>query len=131
VLDPPGFALEGYDVIGGWRDRVRSLDQGERVKADRDGRRVGYKLGPAVDASGDFETAGHFRDFEEFRTLLAHQQARITASLAERLLSFGTGRDLGFSDREAIGQIVQALGPTGGTRDLVLLVVQSEPFLSK
>jgi hypothetical protein len=131
VLDPPGFALEGYDVIGGWRDRVRSLDQGERIKADRDGRRVGYKLGPLVDASGDFETAGHFRDFEEFRTLLSHQQGRVTASLAARLLSFGTGRDLGFSDRDAIDHIVQSLGQSGGTRALLLLVVQSEPFLSK
>ncbi len=131
VLDPPGFALEAYDVIGGWRERVRSLDQGERIKADRDGRRVGYKLGPLVDASGDFEAAGHFRDFEEFRALLARQQERITASLAGRLLSFGTGRDLGFSDREAIARMVQALGPAGGTRALLLLVVQSEPFLSK
>jgi hypothetical protein len=131
VLDPPGFALEGYDVIGGWRERVRSLDQGERIKADRDGHRVGYKLGPAVDASGDFESAGHFRDFEEFRALLGHQQARVTAALAARLLSFGTGRDLGFSDREAIDRMVQALGPAGGTRALLLLVVQSEPFMSK
>ncbi len=131
VLDPPGFALESFDVIGGWRDRVRSLTKGDYVKADRDGRRVGYRLGPAVDASGDFEAAGHFRDFEEFRGLLAHQQARITASLAARLLSFGTGRDLGFSDRDAIDRIVQALGPAGGTRALLLLVVQSEPFLSK
>ena len=131
VLDPPGFALKGYDVIGGWRERVRSINKGEYVKADRDGRRVAYRLGPAVDASGDFESAGHFRDFEEFRALLSHQQPRITANLAARLLSFGTGRDLGFSDRDAIDRIVQALGPAGGTRALLLLVVQSEPFLSK
>ena len=131
VLDPPGFALEGYDVIGGWRERVRSLDQGERITADRDGRRVGYKLGPAADASGDFEAAGHFKDFEEFRALLAQQQGRVTANLAARLLSFGTGRDLGFSDREAIARMVQELGPAGGTRALLLLVVKSEPFLSK
>ena len=53
VIDPPGFALESFDVIGGWRDRVRSLDKGDKVKADRFGQRVSYKFGPAVDASGE------------------------------------------------------------------------------
>src|SRR6185436_1877380 len=30
-IDPPGFALESFDVIGGWRDRYRSLGVGDRV----------------------------------------------------------------------------------------------------
>jgi hypothetical protein len=34
---------------------------------------------------------GSFHDFEDFRTLLLSQQERITANLAARLLSFGTG----------------------------------------
>jgi hypothetical protein len=131
IIDPPGFALERFDVIGGWRDRVRSLDQGERVKADRDGHRVGYKLGPAVDASGDLVGVGPFHDFEEFRTLLLGQQERITANLAARLLSFGTGRDLGFSDRAVIAALVKQLGPGGGVRALIHLVVHSDAFLSK
>ena len=28
-IDPPGFALESFDVIGGWRDRYRALGDGE------------------------------------------------------------------------------------------------------
>ena len=24
-IDPPGFALESFDVIGGWRDYYRSI----------------------------------------------------------------------------------------------------------
>jgi hypothetical protein len=131
VIDPPGFALESFDVIGGWRDRVRSLDQGERIKADRFGQRVAYKLGPPVDPSGEIVGVGAFKDFEEFRTLLQGRQPQITANLAARLLAFGTGRDMGFSDRAVIARLVKQLGPTGGVRDLVHLVVQSELFLSK
>ncbi len=131
VIDPPGFALESFDVIGGWRERVRSLDQGERVKADRFGQRVGYKLGPAVDPSGEIVGAGAFKDFEEFRGLLAKQQERVTANLVARLLVFGTGREMGFSDRPVIARLVKQLGPQAGVRDLLHAAVQSEIFLSK
>jgi hypothetical protein len=131
VIDPPGFALESFDVIGGWRDRVRSLDRGERIKADRDGRRVAYKLGPAVDASGELVGAGAFKGFEEFRGLLLSQQDRVTANLVSRLLAFGTGREMGFSDRAVIARMVRQVGPGGGVRDLLHLAVQSEIFLGK
>jgi mono/diheme cytochrome c family protein len=131
VIDPPGFALESFDVIGGWRDRVRSLDKGDRIKADRFGQRVGYKLGPAVDPSGDLVGAGTFKDFEEFRALLAKQQERITANLLSRVLAFGTGREMGFSDRAVISRLVKQAGPDAGVRDLLHLAVQSEIFLSK
>ena len=30
LIDPPGFALENFDVIGGWRDHYRSIGNGER-----------------------------------------------------------------------------------------------------
>jgi hypothetical protein len=131
VIDPPGFALESFDVIGGWRDRVRSLDKGDRIKADRFGQRVGYKLGPAVDAGGEIVGSGAFKDFEEFRTQLEKQQDRVTTNLITRLLTFGTGREMGFSDRAVIARIVKQLGPKGGVRDLLHLAVQSEIFLSK
>jgi hypothetical protein len=131
VIDPPGFALESFDVIGGWRDRVRSLDQGDRIKADRFGQRVGYKLGPAVDPSGEIVGAGAFKDFEEFRGLLEKQQDRITANLVARFLAFGTGREMGFSDRAVIARLVKQAGPNAGVRDLLHQAIQSEIFLSK
>ncbi|MEX2025753.1 MAG: DUF1592 domain-containing protein, partial [Pirellulaceae bacterium] len=48
-IDPPGFALENFDVIGGWRDHYRSIGSGEPVTVN--GRRVRYKNGPPVDAA--------------------------------------------------------------------------------
>ncbi|MEZ0277256.1 MAG: DUF1592 domain-containing protein, partial [Roseimicrobium sp.] len=37
-IDPAGFALESFDVIGGWRERYRSKDKGERPAAKIDNR---------------------------------------------------------------------------------------------
>ena len=53
-IDPPGFALESYDVIGGWRERYRSLDRGEPVpnKFASLGTPVAYRNGQAVDPFG-------------------------------------------------------------------------------
>ena len=48
-----------------------------------------------------------------------------------RVLIFGTGREMGFSDRATIARIVKQLGSTGGVRDLLHAAVQSDIFLSK
>ena len=54
VIDPPGFALESFDPIGGWRERFRSLGEGDKVDDEVFGRKVRYKLGQPVDAAGAF-----------------------------------------------------------------------------
>ena len=52
-IDPPGFALENYDVIGGWRERYRFVaEQKDRVNnrtgaARQISRRLAVRLGPA------------------------------------------------------------------------------------
>src|SRR5207253_5813133 len=33
-IDPPGFALESFDVIGGWRDYYRTTGRGDAVTVD-------------------------------------------------------------------------------------------------
>src|SRR5436190_1535797 len=48
-IDPPGFALENFDVIGGWRDHYRSIGKGGPAVVN--GRKVRYLNGPAVDAA--------------------------------------------------------------------------------
>ena len=44
-IDPPGFALENFDVMGKWRERYRSFDTGEEVSSQVADRDVRYKLG--------------------------------------------------------------------------------------
>jgi hypothetical protein len=132
VIDPPGFALENYDVIGGWRERFRSLGEGEPVNLRVEGRKVRYRLGPPVDAAGQLVSGESFKDFAEFQKLLLAAQDQVVQCLTEKLLMFATGRDLGFSDRPEIARIVAQSKKSGhGVRDLVHLVVQSPVFLSK
>ncbi|OAI56531.1 hypothetical protein AYO49_04105 [Verrucomicrobiaceae bacterium SCGC AG-212-N21] len=132
VIDPPGFALENYDVIGGWRDRFRSLGEGEQVSVRIEGRKVRYRLGPPVDAAGQLPSGVAFKDFPEFQKLLVASQDRVTQCVSEKLLTFATGREMGFSDRADISRIVTASKEKNhGIRELVHLVVQSPLFLNK
>ena len=122
AIDPPGFALESYDVIGGWREVFR-------VYRKRKGKIV-LNSGPPVDASGETTDGGKFANFADFQKLLLTRPERITHTIAEKLLTFSSGRELGFSDREEVNRIVSQL-KTGGMRDLVELVVASPIFQTK
>jgi hypothetical protein len=132
VIDPPGFALENYDVIGGWRERFRSIEKGEQVKLKIEGRNVRYRLGPPVDAAGELASGDKFSNMADFQKLLLAGQDRVARCVAEKLLTFATGRTLGFSDRSEIEKLVATSKAKGhALRDLIHAVVQSEVFLSK
>lgn len=131
-IDPPGFALESFNPIGGFRDRYRSLGDGDRIDTKVNGRNVRYRLGPDVDPSGQLADGRAFDDFDRFRDLLASDPDHLAHTLAEKLLVFATGRELGFSDRAALDSLVaESAKGEHGVRDLVHLVVQSEVFRSK
>ncbi|MCB1089091.1 MAG: DUF1592 domain-containing protein, partial [Verrucomicrobiae bacterium] len=105
VIDPPGFALESFDPIGGWREHFRSLGEGEKVDLEVNGRKVRYKVGPPVDAAGTFPDGATFGGYLEFRDILAADQERLARTLTTKLLVFATGREMGFSDRPIIDRI--------------------------
>lgn len=133
-IDPPGFALESFDVIGGWRDRYRSLGAGDRVDrfADAGGRiRVQYKHGPPVDASGALAGGAPFRDIREFKALLMKDPDGLAAALASKLLAYALGRAVGFSDRDDVARIVTSVRPKHyGFRSLIHEIVASPTFRS-
>ncbi|MCA9268622.1 MAG: DUF1585 domain-containing protein, partial [Planctomycetales bacterium] len=131
-IDPPGFAMENFNPIGGWRDRFRSLGDGDRVEAVVNGRKVRYRVGPPVDATGQLADGRKFNGFAEFQTMLAADEDRLARTLAVKLLTFGAGREMGFSDREEIERIVAESRRQGhGSRDLIKLVVASDIFRHK
>lgn len=131
-IDPPGFALESFDPIGGFRRRYRSTGAGDKVDLQVDGRDVRYRLGPAVDSSGVLPSGQKFEDFVQFRDLLAADADRLAKAFVSKLLTFGTGRAPGFSDRETIdGIVVQSASQGHGLRDLMHLVIHSEIFRNK
>lgn len=131
-IDPPGFALEDFNPIGGFRSYYRSLGDGERVDREILGRKVNYKQGPEVDSSGTLNGNQSFKNFREFRDQLARNEHMLTTAFVNKLLTFATGRELGFSDREEIEKIVaRALSEKHGVRDLFHDVVQSRLFQTK
>ncbi|QDT05686.1 hypothetical protein K227x_40890 [Rubripirellula lacrimiformis] len=132
MIDPPGFALESFNPIGGYRDRFRSLGEGEKVDLQIKQRRVQYRLGQAVDASGEMQDGRKFDGFVQFRQRLAADEDALARSLATKFLTFATGREMGFSDRPMIDRMVAESKQRGhGVRDILELVVTSEAFLNK
>lgn len=131
VLDPPGFALESFSPIGAWRDRFRSMGEGEKVDLVIDARKVRYRLGQPVDASGQLTDGETFDGFLQFRELIAERDEELARSLAQKFLTFGTGRELGFSDRKIIDRIVAKAAPEFRVADLLHACVQSEIFRTK
>ena len=133
-IDPPGFALESFDVIGGWRDRYRSLGAGDRVErfTDPDHRmRVHYKLGPPVDPSGALTDGTAFKEIRDFKKLLLRDPDGLARALAGKLFAYGLGRSIGFSDREDIQRIVATVKTKNyGFRTLVHEIIQSPTFRS-
>ena len=132
MIDPPGFAMESFNPIGGWRDRFRSMGDGEKVNLVINARKVRYKLALPVDASGELPSGEAFRDFFEYRDWLASQESTLATALVKKFLTFATGREMGFSDRPEINQIVIDASSKGyRIKDLLLACVQSEIFRSK
>jgi hypothetical protein len=130
-MDPPGFALESFDVMGAQRDRYRSLGQGDEVKAIVGVREVRYRLGPAIDPTGDLAGAP-FADIAGLRALLLKDQTQIARNLTRRLLTHATGAGISFSDRTAIETMLAGTRANGhGLRSLIHAVVQSEQFRCK
>ena len=84
-----------------------------------------------MDSSGIYGQT-EFNGFREFRDLLAADNELLTKTFVEKLLTFATGRELGFSDRPEVQQIVDhAIREKAGIQDLFHLVIQSEVFRTK
>lgn len=133
MIDPPGFALESFDPIGGWRANFRRLGDGEKpVERFAGAKKISYKVGPPVDATGELQDGRTFDGFIQYRDLIAAEKDMLAKAFLTKLLTFSTGREMGFSDRPEINTLVQKAAEKGyGVRDLILLTVTSEIFRRK
>ena len=108
-IDPLGFALENFDAVGAWRTE--------------------YGKNLPVDPSGRMPSGEAFDDIRQLRTLLIQRHEQFTRSLTKKLMTYALGRELEIGDRPAIDQILAELeAKQAGLRDLIRLVVLSEPF---
>ena len=87
VIDPLGFALENFDVIGGWR----SVDP----------------QGRPIDATGTTTSGAPIEGLPGLRALLLDDPERFPRTVTEKLLGYALGRRLEHYDRPAVRRIVR------------------------
>jgi mono/diheme cytochrome c family protein len=133
IIDPAGFALENFDVMGGFRTRYRATGEGQpEPGVGRNGSSFTWHYGPEVDASGELPDGRKFRDVRELKALLAADEPKLARNLAKQFLIYGTGTAPRFADREQMDQLLErAKGQQYGVRAILHEVVQSPMFQTK
>jgi mono/diheme cytochrome c family protein len=109
VIDPLGFALENFDVIGGWRTHD--------------------ERGNAVDSHGQTSGGARIDGLAGLRTLLLEDPERFPRTVTSKLLTYALGRRLEYYDQPAVRQIVRdASDEEYRWSSLILGIVESVPF---
>jgi Protein of unknown function (DUF1592)/Protein of unknown function (DUF1588)/Protein of unknown function (DUF1587)/Protein of unknown function (DUF1585)/Protein of unknown function (DUF1595)/Planctomycete cytochrome C len=122
-IDPLGFALESFDVIGGWREKYRALSE-PTPKA-----RAKLIDGQPVNPADEWAGVGRFNSFQEFRELVKKREDLVIQNLANKLATFALGRQPGFADREPLRAIAaKARKNQSGISTLVLDLITSPVF---
>lgn len=122
-IDPYGFALENFDVIGGWREKYRALEPSANPNRPKP------VDGPAVIATDTMPRQGEFQDFREFRDLLIKEEELVFKNVAHQLATFALGQSMGFADEEQLRQIVaRTQSGGGGMKTMIRELVSSELF---
>lgn len=107
-IDPLGFALENFDVIGRWRTE---------------------EAGEAIDSSAELPSGETISGPAGLKRVLLRDPERFARTAAERLLTYALGRELDARDQPSVRGILRETAP-GGYRfgDMVLAVADSVPF---
>jgi hypothetical protein len=109
VIDPLGFALENFDVIGGWR----TLDE----------------AGKPVDSVGTTMGGANVAGLSGLRSLLLERRDQFPRTVTEKLLAYALGRKVEHYDRPAVRAIVRdAAAQDYRWSSLILGIVKSPAF---
>ncbi len=112
-IDPVGFILENFDPVGNWRE-------------------VWPKVNAPIDSTGVLPDGTHINDITEFKVWLVDNIDLFSQCLAEKLMTYATGRVPNYAEREEIEGIVEANHAHGnGFKDLLLALVTSDTFRTK
>jgi hypothetical protein len=132
-IDPPGFALESFDVVGAWRNKYRSTDEGEPVTGvGKNGFDFTFKQGQPVDASGKLADGETFGNVIELKRLLLKDERQIARNMVDRFVTYGTGASVEFADRPEVERILDAAQRGDyGLRAMIHEIVQSDLFTHK
>jgi hypothetical protein len=133
-IDPQGFALENFDVMGGWRDRYRgdAKDKVPELGQGKNGWPFDFHYALSVESHGQLPDGRKFNNVQEFKQLLLQDEPQIARNLARHLVVYATGAPIRFSDRAQVEQILkQTKASEYGVRSLVQAIVASDLFLNK
>lgn len=109
VIDPLGFALENFDVIGGWRE----FDE----------------AGNPVDPNGNYPGGVEFAGFADLRDWMLGRPAQFAHTVTEKLMTYALGRRVEYYDQPVIRQIVRnAAVADYSWSSLVLGIIESPQF---
>jgi mono/diheme cytochrome c family protein len=107
-IDPLGFALDNYDVLGRWRTE--------------DG-------GRPVDTTGEMPDGTKIDSPERLKAVLLERKDLFVRNLAGKLLGYALGRGLALKDSCTVDSIVEQVKESGyDARTLVEAIVLSMPF---
>jgi hypothetical protein len=113
ILDPMGFALEGFDAVGRWREMDR-------------------EAGTPIDSSGVLADGTEVDGPVALRTALLKRPEQLVQTLVERLMTYGLGRSLDYRDMPTVRRIVrEAAAEDFRFRALIWGIVSSDPFQRK
>jgi mono/diheme cytochrome c family protein len=107
AIDPPGFALENFDAIGGWRTRDEA--------------------GRAVDAAGTMVNGRTIEGIAGLRAYLLEKPDRFPHTVVEKLMAYGLGRRLEYYDRPAVREIVRAAAADDYRWSAIVLGIVKSP----
>lgn len=124
-IDPPGFALEQFDAIGGEREFYRAIGGGEKIPGNKN-----YLRGPDVEPADKLADGRTFENFQEFRERLLEDQDQFARAIATKLLIYGTGRRVTTANRATVEQIVNTASQHNlGLKSMIQAVTESDLFL--
>lgn len=134
-IDPPGNALENFDVIGSWREWYRVDNKNAKgwakISLPNGGERT-FAKGPNVNAADELSDGRKFADIDSFKKLVLADPDQFPRSLTERLLIYATGHGLEFADRDVVAKVVAEIKSKNyGFRALIHAIVQSPTFRNK
>lgn len=120
-IDPLGFALENYNAAGAWREREGFGYQG-RVQRDD----------PLIDASSQMPDGTKLTGVSGLQKSLLARDHLFVDALANRMLTYALGRELGLSDTATVRQVSRAAGEQGHTlRAMIETIAGHDAFLKK
>lgn len=120
-IDPPGFALEGFDAVGAWRERYALLDAADTPSRVE---------GPPVETSSVLADGRACASYEDFRDALLADPRRLSRALVRHLVLHATAAPVSGADEAEVERIIDAAAEEGGgVRALIRALVASELFL--